>query len=80
MVYTLPDFTLLSTGTDGGHYYLYTLITHQGQLRKLVVFFATKEDEQKIQKATSVTVEGNLQDEGPQHSLHLNDAKLLAWK
>ncbi|TGD78833.1 hypothetical protein [Hymenobacter wooponensis] len=80
MVFTLSDFTVLSTGTDGGHYYLYAYIVYLGQARKLVVFFEAKADEKKVRTATSITVEGSLTDAGLQHSLHLNNAKLLTWK
>jgi hypothetical protein len=80
MTYSLQDFTILSTGNDGGHHYLCTYIDYQGQHRKLVVFFADKADEQLIRTATKVTVAGSLTDEGPQHSLHLTEAALLQWE
>ncbi|MCC3155204.1 hypothetical protein Q3A66_18990 [Hymenobacter sp. BT770] len=80
MTYSIKDFTILSTGNDGGHHYLYTYIDHHGQRRKLVVFFADKADERKMRTATKVTVTGTLTDEGPQHSLHLSEAVLLAWE
>jgi hypothetical protein len=80
MTYSIQDFTILSTGNDGGHHYLYTHIDYQGQRRKLVVFFADKADEQKMRTATNVTVTGDLMDQGPQQSLILNDATLLQWE
>ena len=80
MTYSIQDFTILSTGNDGGHHYLYTQIDHQGQRRKLVVFFADKADESKMRTATKVTVTGTLTDAGPQHSLQLTEAALLEWE
>jgi hypothetical protein len=79
MTYSISDFTILSTGNDGGHHYLYTHIDYLGMRRKLVVFFATKADERNMRTATKVTVTGKLLDQGPLHSLLLMDAALLEW-
>jgi hypothetical protein len=80
MTYSIQDFTILSTGNDGGHHYLYTHIDYQGQRRKLVVFFADKADERKMRTATKVTVTGELTDQDPQQSLLLTEAALLKWE
>lgn len=80
MTYSIQDFTVLSTGNDGGHQYLCTHVDHQGHRRKLVVFFADKADERKMRTAAKITVAGTLTDAGPQHSLHLTEATLLEWE
>ena len=78
MTLTLDEFTPLSAGT-GGHYYLTTSILYQGKCRKLVVFFADKAEEQLMRQASQITIEGTFADQGPQQSLILREAYLLAW-
>jgi len=48
--FTITDFTILSTGVDGGHKYIETHLTDQGKQRRLTVFFAGKLDEAKLAK------------------------------
>ena len=61
---------ILSTGVDGGHYYIISDIDYEGQIRRLVVFFADKAAERKLYGKTEITVDGELIDEKGQ-SLNL---------
>jgi hypothetical protein len=73
----ISNFQSLSTGADGGHIYLTTEINYKGQLRKLVIYFADKSDEQKVKAMNKLNLRGRLFDEGEQHSLSLLDTKLI---
>ena len=57
--FTLTNFKVLSTGNDGGHYYISTQIYYAGQDRLLTVFFHEKADEKKVKELERVEVEGN---------------------
>jgi hypothetical protein len=73
----VSNFQILSTGADGGHIYLTTEINHNGQQRKLVIYFADKLDEQKVKTREKLKLSGRLFDEGIQQSLSLLDTKLI---
>ena len=73
----LRTFKILSTGVDGGHYYISAEINHDGQTRKLIVLFKTKSDEKELIQKTEITVKGKLVDDGIQHSLMLLDAEII---
>jgi hypothetical protein len=72
----LSKFRILSTGVDGGHYYVISDIDYKGQTRRLVVFFADKADEQNLHGKTEITVDGELVDEKGQ-SLNLRNARVV---
>lgn len=73
----ISDFQTLSTGADGGHIYVTTDINYKGQLRKLVIYFADKSDEQKVKTKDKLKLTGRMFDEGVQQSLSLLDTKLI---
>ena len=73
----ISDYTILSTGADGGHIYLTTNIEYAGQIRKLVIYFASKLDEQKVKTVKNIKLEGKSFDQRIQQSLSLLDAKLI---
>jgi hypothetical protein len=73
----ISDFQTLATGADSGHIYLTTEINYKGQLRKLVIYFADKSDEQKVKTKDKLKLNGRLFDEGVQQSLSLLDTKLI---
>ena len=52
----LRTFKILSTGVDGGHYYISAEINHDGQTRKLIVLFKTKSDEKELIQKTEINV------------------------
>lgn len=76
MTIKLTNFRTLETGVDGGHIYVTSDIIYNGQTRKIIVFFADKADEQKLNGRTEITINGRLLDEENQ-SLNLLDSKLL---
>jgi hypothetical protein len=76
MTISLTKFEILTTGVDGGHKYVISWIDFDGSTRKLVVFFADKQDERKLAGRTEITVEGELVDE-PQQSLNLLNSRLV---
>ncbi|MBD8019098.1 hypothetical protein H9628_11505 [Weeksellaceae bacterium Sa1CVA4] len=73
----ITDFQTLTSGADGGHIYLTSEINYKGQLRKLVIYFADKSDEQKVKTKDKLKLNGRLLDEGIQQSLSLLDTKLI---
>ena len=73
----ISNFKTLSTGADGGHLYLTTEISYEGQQRKLVIYFADKSDEHKVKRMDKLKLSGRLYDEGIQQSLSLFDTKLI---
>lgn len=76
MTIKLTNFRTLETGEDGGHIYMTSEISYNGKTRDIVVFFADKADEQKLNGRTEITISGRLLDEENQ-SLNLLDSKLL---
>jgi len=76
MTIRLTKFEILSTGVDGGHNYVISWIDFNGSTRKIVVFFADKNDERKLMGRTEITVKGELVDE-PNQSLNLLNSKLV---
>jgi len=73
----LEKYRVLTTGVDGGHHYLTTEIEYENRVRKLVIYFANKSDEKRLQNLNSIQIEGQLVDDGLPHSLTIHDAKLL---
>lgn len=67
----LTDFVVLSNGADGGHHYVSTEIEYQGTIRKLEAFFLDKSDERKLSGQKSLSVVGDLIDQGKEQSLIL---------
>jgi len=57
--------------------HLTTEITYQGQQRKLVVYFADKSDEEKINSKNKLILSGRLLDERIQQSLSLLDTRII---
>ena len=76
-VFKLNDFKVLSTGVDGGHYYLSTHIEHEGIIREARVFFKYKSDEKILLNKLEILVQGNLIDQGYQQSLIISEAVIL---
>ena len=68
----LSNYRIQTTGADGGHVYLVSEINHNGQNRKLVVYFFDKTDEHKIKSGGKINLTGRLFDEGVAQSLSLN--------
>ncbi len=73
----LTNFKVLSTGADGGRYYISTEMKYGGQSRKLTVLFKNKSDEKLLTQKTEIIVKGNLIDEGLQQALMLLDAEIV---
>ena len=76
-IFTLNNFQLATNGADGGHVYILSKVDFKNEKRKLAVFFASKDDEQKLRGLNSITVKGQLIDEALPHSLHLLNAVLV---
>ncbi len=76
--FAISIFEILSTGNDGGHKYLRTEIIHNGHPRKLIVFFENKKEEDRLIQNEKIIVEGELQDDGIQQSLLLNNARIIS--
>lgn len=71
------NYNVLSTGVDGGHYYISTEIKYKGVIRIIVVFFENKSDEKALLANEEILVSGNLIDEDLQQSLILNNAIII---
>ena len=75
--FILTNFNVLSTGTDGGHHYISTVIENNGVKRQLTALFKNKSDEKELSDKLEITVRGNLLDEGLQQSLMLLDTEII---
>ena len=75
--FEIKDFKILSTGVDGGHHYISTVVDFKGNKRNMTVIFKSKTDEKRLEQLKSVNVKGHLQDEGPQFPLTLLDSELI---
>lgn len=73
----ISDFTILTTGNDGGHRYVETHTIYEGHQRRMTVFFAAKLDEAKLDPAKPFTARGIVQDDGVQYGLIVRDAKIM---
>lgn len=69
--FEISDFKILSTGVDGGHHYLSTIVDFKGSKRNLTVILKNKSDEKRLEQLKSIKVKGLLQDEGSQFPLTL---------
>ena len=76
--FLLRDFKILSTGTDGGHRYVETLVTYNGKPRRLTVFFESKSDEKLLSINKLFIVQGIVQDDGEQYSLLLRESSFIS--
>jgi len=78
--FEINDFKILSTGVDGGHHYLSTIVDFKGSKQSMTVIFKNKSDEKRLEQLKSLKVKGLLQDEGSQFSLLLLDSELILKK
>lgn len=75
--FEIKQFKVLSTGVDGGHNYVSSIIEYEGVNRNITVIFKYKTDEQKIKSLDTIKVKGELQDEGSQFPLTLLESELI---
>jgi hypothetical protein len=75
--FEINDFKILSTGVDGGHHYLSTIVDFNGSKRNMTVLFKSKSDEKRLEQLNSIKVKGYIQDEGSQFPLTLLDSELI---
>ncbi|HVW96249.1 MAG TPA: Imm27 family immunity protein [Mucilaginibacter sp.] len=75
--FLLRDFKILSTGNDGGHRYVETLVTYNGNPRRLTIFFANKSDENLLNVNKPFIAQGIIQDDGEQYGLLLNESLFI---
>lgn len=75
--FEISDFKILSTGVDGGHHYLSTIVDYKGSKRNMTVIFKNKSDEKRLEQHKSLKVKGHLQDEGSQFSLILLESEMI---
>lgn len=75
--FEISDFKILSTGVDGGHHYLSTIVDFKGSKRTMTVLFRNKSDEERLEQNKSLKVKGHLKDEGSQFPLTLLDSELI---
>ena len=76
-VHKLTNFKILSTGVDGGHYYLSAEIEYNGLVRKTTVLFKNKSDEKLLSGKKEIIIKGNLIDEGMQQPLMILESELI---
>ena len=74
--FVLEKYKIQSTGADGGHHYILSEVEHQGRTRKLVVLFANKSDEKNLNENLQIRVKGQIQDDGEQYDLIMNNATI----
>lgn len=73
----LKDFRIQHTDADGGHRYISTTIDYGGGQRPLKAFFASREDEERIDETIPVILKGNLLVEDDHHPLLLMNAGIV---
>ncbi len=69
--FKIEQYKVLETGADGGHSYISTEVEFKGKKRRLTALFLYKSDEKKLKDNLELYIEGDLFDEGEQHSLML---------
>ncbi|WP_055443895.1 hypothetical protein [Lacinutrix himadriensis] len=62
--FVIEDYKVQSTGADGGHYYILTIVEYNGKIRKLIVLFAKKSDELKLKENLQIRIKGKLEEDG----------------
>ncbi|MDO3641564.1 MAG: Imm27 family immunity protein [Mucilaginibacter sp.] len=75
--FLLRDFKILSTGNDGGHRYVETLVTYNGNPRRLTVFFENKSNENLLSVNKPFIAQGIIQDDGEQYGLLLRESLFI---
>jgi len=75
--FEIVNYDILSTGADGGHKYISTEILEKGKLRRLIILFENKSDENQLEQRKVLKICGDLFDEGIQQDLILNNAKII---
>ena len=73
----ISNYNVLSTGVDGGHFYISTEIEYEGLTRTIIVFFENKSDEKFLLAKEEILVSGNLIDQGLEQSLILNNSIII---
>ena len=58
--FEINDFKVLSTGVDGGHHYLSTIVDFKGSKRNMTVIFKNKNDEQQLTHLKLIKVNSNI--------------------
>lgn len=75
--FEISDFKIKSTGADGGHHYLSTIVDYKGSKRNLTVILKNRSDEKLLEQLKAIKVKGLLQDEGSQFPLTLLESELI---
>jgi hypothetical protein len=75
--FEIRDFKIKSTGVDGGHFYISTIVDYKGSKRNMTIILKKKSDEKSLEKLKSLKVKGLLQDEGSQFPLTLLESELI---
>jgi len=75
--FEISEFKIKSTGADGGHHYLSTIVDFKGSKRNMTVIFKNKSDEKRLEQLKSLKVKGLLQDEGSEFPLTLLESELI---
>ena len=75
--FEISDYKIKSTGVDGGHQYLSTVVDFKGSKRNMTVIFKNKSDEKQLEKLASLKIKGLLQDEGSKFPLTLLESELI---
>lgn len=78
MIVSIANFKVLRTGVDGGHSYIETEISHEGNNRRLTIFFKGKFEESKIILNQELTIKGDLHDDGLEYGLVLNSSEFVS--
>jgi hypothetical protein len=78
--FEIEDFKIKTTGADGGHKYLSTVVDFKGSSRIMTVIFKNKADERLLENLETLIVKGKLIDEGAKYSLTLLESELIISK
>ena len=75
--FEIIDFKILSTGNDGGHHYISSIVDFKGSKRNMTIIFKSKADEKRLETLNIINVRGILQDAGPQFPMTLLESELI---
>jgi len=73
----LTEYSIQTTGADGGHNYILTEVPHKGIDRKIVIIFINKSEEINLDETKQIKVKGEIEDSGIEHDLIMTNAKVI---
>ncbi|MNJ98106.1 hypothetical protein D3C87_158690 [compost metagenome] len=64
IILKISDFEIFSNGVDGGHKYIVAQVEFNNEIRRISIIFQNKSDESRLNILNSLTVKGELINDG----------------